>query len=859
VGAGLTTSTNRQIPDAGSGHLYVSPAKLTNTKTSVLIVDDEPLFLESLKTILGLEGYTCDTALGGKAALEKLRNSTYDILLLDLQMPEVNGLQVLDYIVRNGIDSGVVVLSGTDSVKEATNALLKGAHAYLGKPYDPQLLIKTLHNVHEKGLLKRKTREMQGRLYQSERLHRLIVNNSPDLIFMLDGDGRFRFINERSSEFLGLSPEGLLGRPFVDFVATADQELIGQLVDDVISAAQPAQYGEIRLLQQATVADEVNDAPALVPVEISLVSASPAGPERHDESSVGIYGSARDLRAKKAAEQELQRTAARLQHVTEASPTVIYSRRLGGPDFMFLSANVKELLGYEADDLIGCPEQVALLVHPDDHECFKEVCAKIQKRPQQSCAYRLRHADGGWRWIRDTVRVLCDKSGNPTEAVGSWLDDTEAHSLSEQLRYQASHDALTGLENRRAFEYHLSRLIETARDEDQVHALCYLDLDQFKVINDTTGHVAGDALLRQLAHLLGSKIRKTDVLARLGGDEFGLLMEDCSGKDATLVAESLCREIEKFRFIWDDKTFQLGVSIGVVPITAQSESIESLLSLADSACYTAKDMGRNRVHAYQNDKGEVSRRQVEMEWVSHISHALEEDRFYLTYQTIVPADGAPEGHHYEILLRMWDKKRQLVMPGTFLPAAERYHMVERLDRWVVKNTLNWLRTHPRHLQTLSVCAINLSGHSMGDERLLGFLVEQLKGDPLLAGKLCFEVTETAAIANIGNAVEFIEALKSLGVRFALDDFGSGLSSFAYLKKLPVDFLKIDGVFVKNIVKDPVSLAMVRSINDIGHVMGMKTVAEFVGDEETLAVLREVGVDYAQGYGISKPRGLETLV
>jgi len=824
----------------------------------VLIVDDEPLYLESLSKILRLKGYKVDTALGGKPALEKLGSAVYDIILLDLQMPEVNGFQLLNYIAAKNIDSGVVMLSGTDSVEEATSALLKGAHAYLQKPYDPQALIQTLENVAEKRRLERRARKMQARLYKSERLHRLIVNNSPDLIFMLDADGCITFLNERSRDFLGFSPQNLLGRPFIELVADDDRNVAADLFDTVLHGRQPHQCGDIRLQQQASQHATPDWITFPVPVEINLMGVLEEGHKEVRNSAAEIYGTARDLRAKKAAERELQRTTARLKHVTDASPTVIYSRSLETPGPMFISANVKELLGYAASDLAEQPDGVSALVHPDDHTCFQNASALLQKSPQLNSEYRLRHADGHWRWIRDTVRVIHDKSGKPVEAVGSWLDNTEAHSLSEQLKFQASHDALTGLNNRRAFEQHLSRLIESARGESAEHALCYIDLDQFKVVNDTSGHVAGDALLRQLAHILVSKIRKNDTLARLGGDEFGLLMEHCSEKDASLLAESLCREIERFRFVWDDNTFHLGASIGLVPINEDSENFESVLRLADSACYTAKDMGRNRVYAYQHDDVEVIRRQDEMTLVSHISHALEEDRFYLAYQTIVPVDKIADDYHYEILLRMWDSSRQLVMPGAFLPAAERYHLAGRLDRWVVEHTLDWLRNHPRHLEKLNICAINLSGHSMGDGRLLEFLVKQLHADPVLASKLCFEVTETAAIANMEHAVQFIDVLKELGSRFALDDFGSGLSSFAYLKKLPVDFLKIDGAFVENIANDPVALAMVRSINDIGQVMGMKTIAEFVDSKKTLAELRNIGVNYAQGYWISKPQIIDAL-
>ena len=456
--------------------------------------------------------------------------------------------------------------------------------------------------------------------------------------------------------------------------------------------------------------------------------------------------------------------------------------------------------------------------------------------------------------------MSCDAAGQPLELVGSWLDNTEAHLLSEQLSYQARHDALTGLCNRYAFEQRLQQVIASAGEQNADHALCYLDLDQFKVVNDTCGHVAGDALLRQLARVLQAQVRKQDTLARLGGDEFGVLIEHCASPEAAQqVAQTLCKAVSEFRFVWNDLSFPVSISIGMVALNAASESFSEALSAADRACYAAKDAGRNRVHCYTEDDAELTHRHGQMQWVARINHALEQNRFRLAFQTIAPTLRPSDGRHYELLLRMEDDAGRLAPPGEFLPAAERYHLAGRLDYWVVNAALDWLLANPRHVDDLSLCSINLSGQSLGDERLLACLVERLKEQPRLPGKLCFEITETAAIANLGHAVRFIDRLKGLGCRFALDDFGSGLSSFAYLKNLPVDFLKIDGAFVVDIDHDPVALTMVSAINEIGHAMGMETIAEFVENDQILARLREIGVDYAQGYGIGKPRPLAELI
>ena len=432
-------------------------------------------------------------------------------------------------------------------------------------------------------------------------------------------------------------------------------------------------------------------------------------------------------------------------------------------------------------------------------------------------------------------------------------DITEARALSKQLRFQAAHDALTGLVNRREFENRLENALKSAENGGREHAVCYLDLDQFKIINDTCGHVAGDELLRRLGRVLAQQVRRQDTLARLGGDEFGVLLENCSMHVAERVANALRRTIEDFRFAWKKQVFGIGVSIGVVPIQGFGQTVSSILSAADATCYAAKDHGRNRIHIYHEGDVELARRHGEMRWVNRIHTALEENRFELARQPIVPLSGPTETDtHYELLLRMRDEDGNIVLPETFLPAAERYNLSVKLDRWVVREAFRLLTRDPDHLEKLFLCSINLSGVSLADEDFLIFVTTELASAGLPPGKVCFEITETAAIANLSGAMRFIEVLRRVGCRFALDDFGSGLSSFAYLKSLPVDFLKIDGVFVKDIVEDPIDRELVRSINEIGHVMGKRTIAEFVETEEILTALGEIGVDYAQGFELGEP-------
>lgn len=434
--------------------------------------------------------------------------------------------------------------------------------------------------------------------------------------------------------------------------------------------------------------------------------------------------------------------------------------------------------------------------------------------------------------------------------------------VNEQLSWQASHDALTGLINRHEFEKYFETAILSARTQQQEHALCYIDLDRFKLVNDTCGHVAGDELLCQVSALLKRQCRKTDILARLGGDEFALLLYRCSLEEAQQVAQSLRESIQAFRFVWRDKTFSIGVSIGLVAIHPNSHSADILLSAADAACYTAKNRGRNRVHVYQENDGELAQQLNEMHWIGRLNQAIVENQFRLYCQPIVSleryANGSiPAGtaEHYEVLLRLCDENGNLIPPMAFIPAAERYNLMPAIDRWVIRTFFEYLQHQRRDSWQHCLYAINLSGASVNDDQFIDFIKEQFQIYPLPPGVICFEITETFAIANLKKAVDLIHEIKALGCRFSLDDFGSGMSSFGYLKHLPVDYLKIDGCFIKEVADDPMTCAMVEAINRIGHVIGLKTIAEFVTNEAILEKIKLLGIDYAQGYGIAIPQPL----
>ncbi|NIR30099.1 MAG: EAL domain-containing protein [Gammaproteobacteria bacterium] len=530
--------------------------------------------------------------------------------------------------------------------------------------------------------------------------------------------------------------------------------------------------------------------------------------------------------------------------------------------FTHVSEGLERNTGVEAPQLVRRTRREVFGTYDADAEKWERHEEVLRaRRSFEDFEFAVQGPDGNTRMVSVSGKPIFDGNGVFQGYRGAGRDITEAYQLALELSHQATHDPVTGLVNRREFEERLTRALESARRSDAEHALCYLDLDQFKVINDTCGHLAGDELLRQIAALLSERVRRRDTLARLGGDEFGILMEHCPLDDAQHVAEDIRTLIKDFRFVWEHQGFRIGVSIGVAPITGATQSTTSALARADAACYFAKEQGRNRIHVYLEGDAGLERQHSEMCWVGRIQKALDQHRFRLFYQPIVPlTKGRADDEHYEILLRMEDERGRLVSPGYFLPAAERYHLASQLDRWTIDRTFAWLNSHPQHLQRLYLCSINLSGHSLGDDAFHDYLVRRLTCGAVPARKICFEVTETAAISNLASATRLMETLRKLGCNFALDDFGSGVSSFAYLKTLPADFLKIDGAFVRDIADNPLDLAVVKSINEIGKTMGKKTIAEFVDSRAILERLRAggIGVDYAQGHYLAPARPLENL-
>lgn len=516
------------------------------------------------------------------------------------------------------------------------------------------------------------------------------------------------------------------------------------------------------------------------------------------------------------------------------------------------------ILGQRPPELVGTSLESPALA--DDREPTEALLERAREAGEDGVTVEQRYVrgDGEVIWGKLTLTASPGDTQPEHRFIGILQDISEERRLSQELSYQASHDALTGQLNRRRFETELHDILAHAHADGSRHVLGFVDLDQFKVVNDTCGHYAGDNLLRQVSRVMQQALRTSDVLARLGGDEFGFILRDCDLESGRGVADELRADVAGFTFAWGDRSYPLSCSIGLVELDASIADASEALQMADTACYVAKEHGRNRVQAHSEADETPQHTRTEMEWVSRLRAAIAEDRLELWAQRIEPLAGEPE-LRYEILVRLRDADGELHAPGSFLPAAERYNMSAAIDRWVLETLCARLREHPAHAAALSACHVNLSGQSLGDDELMA-RIEEIAGDTSGPGnRLCLEITETAAVTSLPEAQEALRRLRGRGCQVALDDFGRGLSSYGYLKSLPVDMLKIDGAFVRDLVDDELDRAMVHSIARIGHVMGMAVIAEFVENDTLREHVRAMGIDYAQGFGIGLPRPLDEFL
>ena len=578
-----------------------------------------------------------------------------------------------------------------------------------------------------------------------------------------------------------------------------------------------------------------------------------------------MIGMQTDVTERKEAEAALFRERERaLVTLASIADAVIATDARGMVEY--LNPVAEHLTGWSLAEARGEPlTRVFTVLHENTREPVETSAERCldEDRPMGLTSHLLlARRDGVECAIDESAAPLHDLEGRLTGVVMVFRDATPQRQLTRQLSHQATHDPLTGLINRGEFERRLARVVSSARDTEAVHGLCYLDLDRFKTVNDTCGHVAGDALLRQLAGVLRGELRSRDTLARLGGDEFAVLLEHCELEQARRIADGLRVAVQNFRFAWENSSFTLGVSIGLVEITAGCIAESDALRAADAACYRAKHAGRNRIHvARMEDVAPPDGARVD--WTARITRALEESQFRLYAQPILPLAGPGIGGpgFWEVFLRLDDAEAGLLPAGAFLPAAERYSLMSVIDHWVVRHTIGRLAGwRPRAGQPeLPPCCINLGGESLRDEALIGLIQERLRTDRLAPGSLCFEISEQAVLADLAQAVSFIGELRALGCRVALDDFGGGLSSLHYLKALPLDLLKLSAAVIRDLEADPLQAVVARAATQAARVLGIPIVAKAADTGTALDALRALGVDYAQGYALAAPRPIEDLI
>lgn len=674
-----------------------------------------------------------------------------------------------------------------------------------------------------------------------------ILTHMQDTYYRADPAGRINQVSRSMEILLGYHPEECVGMRIAEFYAVPRH---GQaFLTDLHSHGGSLRNYEIQMRHQ-------KGQRVWVSVNAQFITDDKG-------KTIGIEGTIRDItelrQAQEALHQEKELALVTLQSIGDGVVTTDDNGKV-----QYLNPTAERLLGFKSEVAGGLHyRNVLKLVDEATGEPLQDLvhlCLSVEDGSAHTGEGLLIQRDGTRYHLKVTAAPMRDHYGQVVGVVLVLHDITEVMGMARQLSYQASHDMLTGLYNRRVFEQRVEEAIRSAHKGHEFHAVLYLDLDQFKVVNDTCGHNAGDELLQQVSSLMQSRVRESDVLARLGGDEFGVLLENCPLDKAEMIADSIRLAIRDFRFAWDDKAFEIGVSIGVVPIVADTGNLAYVLAAADAACYVAKDSGRNRLHVYQPDDDAVLQRHGEMQWVHRLSSAFDSDSFLLYAQPIAHVKGERVVSHYEVLVRMVDDGGRIIPPGAFIPAAERYNLMPMIDRWVIRKTLEMLRDAQGDLAFPPIeCAINLSGQSFTDDHFLEYVVDLFDETGIPCESISFEVTETAAVANLSRATRFISVLRGMGCSFALDDFGAGLSSFGYLKNLPVDYLKIDGGFVRDMVHDQVDRAMVESINQIGHIMGLKTIGEYAEDETVLLALEMAGVDFAQGHAIAPPRPFLTIL
>ena len=771
--------------------------------------------------------------------VKALDKGGWDVAISELELDDFDALDFISWNRQRGTELPLILIAESGAEDIALRCLEQGIdHCVLSNEQSLHRLPAVVKALLGRVESERKQKRIDDELRKAEARYLDVFDNTNDLIQCLAADGSFIYTNRAWRDAMGYAEDELRSMTLLD-VLHPDSRLCCQQRFQRLLGGETLSQIDFKFVAKS--GDTVH-------------LRGDCGSVFKDGEAISTRGIFKNITDRVAAEQALHISEARYQTLYENAPDINAVLSASG---IILSINRigAESLGYPVDELLG--QSATKLIHAED---VAFVLAYLDKQltdpaPDNGIEYRALRKDGSVFWVH--LRASPDPQARRPCVLAVCRDITDRRQLEDQLSYQASHDALTDLINRREFEHRLGRLLLGTDTPPGDHVLCYLDLDQFKIINDSCGHVAGDELLRQVASLLTGQIRSRDTLARLGGDEFAVLMEHCPISRAGVLAEHMRESIEGFRFQWHERRFSLGVSIGLVPLPAGA-SIKDALSLADSACYAAKKKGRNRIHVYHpDDHPVVGNRLGDSYWASSVTSALENDKFALYAQPIHACGTEGGGNRYEILLRLRENN-DIIRPGKFMLAAERYNLSPKVDRWVVDHVIRWFEAHPQLLSQIELYSVNLSALSLCDDAFRAYVLNRLETSGIAKHKLCFEVTETAAIANLCLATDFIHSLREVGCHFALDDFGSGLSSFAYLRNLPVDMVKIDGAFIRNIASNDTDRMMVKSICDIVSMMDKQTTAEYVETAESLRILRAIGVDFVQGFHLGTPVPLEQL-
>ena len=663
---------------------------------------------------------------------------------------------------------------------------------------------------------------------------------------MLIHDEKILLANEKAAGLVGLEPPQLIGREIADLVKPAYRALFRKNVQKRLARESVPPRLEIQL---------INGAEAGLWVEVQSSNIEFRG-------EPAILTVARDVSHRKSLEVSLSRSKRQAQYTLESiSEGVITTDNDGRIDYMNLAA--ESLTGANRDDAAGhrIGELFTLVDDADRRPLGDPVerCLAMRRRVNMGRRAVMISKDGEHEHsVEITASPIRGPGNSVSGSVVVFHDVSEIRGLTRKMSYQATHDALTGLINRQEFERRLDEAMDTAHAEEAAHMLFYMDLDRFKAVNDSCGHLAGDNMLREVAGLIKDEVRDSDFVGRLGGDEFGALLIGCPMDKARQIATDICSAVAEYRFVWKDKIFNIGVSIGLVEINHASGTIQDVLSAADSACYVAKQQGKGKIHIYSARDEAVARERGDIQWLRQLQAALHEDSFELAVQPILSmTSGLERGPAVEVLIRLADSHGRPTQTADFLRAAQRYQLMPQIDRWVINATLGAISGGEIRLAGNRSCAINLSGQTLADESFLAFVVDALDRSGVPPTSICFEVTETAILSNVQHAQRFIEVLHGIGCEFSLDDFGSGLGSFSSLKHLPIDYLKIDGTYTRNLQSDLVNQEMVSAMIKLARTMQFRIVAEQVEHQEDFDWLRDVGIDFIQGHFVDPPATLGT--